>query len=351
MTSVRSDTARPAAGALLLTAAGGALLAAIGLPAAWLVAGLVAGIAAALVHGRAVELPAAVTVASEAVIGVALGALLDPAALAPLGDAWPAVALVVAATLGLSVAAGVVLGRRTGLDRPTAALGMSAGGAPGIVAASRDLGADSRLVALMQFVRVALVVATAPPLALLLDSGGRAGGGPSGLLGEHSATAGAVLAALGCAAIGLFAARYLRLPAGSLLLPLAASAAFTLAGGSVAFPVPVTAVALAGLGMALGLRFDRATLASARRVMAATLAGVVFVLAGCAGLAVVLGVAAGLDPLTAYLATTPGGFSTVLAAASDTSAQITVVLGVQTLRLLLIVVAAPLLVRPLARAP
>lgn len=135
----------------------------------------------------------------------------------------------------------------------------------------------------------------------------------------------------------------LRLPAGGLLVPLLLAAGVTLAGGEVAFPAAVSAVALAVLGLGIGLSFDRDTVRRAGRAAPAALAGIGAVIAGCAALAVVLGLAAELDALTAYLATTPGGFTTVLATASDTGAQSTIVLGVQTLRLLLMVAAAPLL--------
>ena len=81
-----------------------------------------------------------------------------------LADDWLAVTLVSLATLAVSLAAGAILARTTTLDRPTAALGMIAGGASGIVGISDDLGGDDRLVAFMQYLRVLVVVLVTPLL-------------------------------------------------------------------------------------------------------------------------------------------------------------------------------------------
>ena len=77
------------------------------------------------------------------------------------------VLLVLAGTLVFCLVAGAVLARTTQMDAPTAALGMMAGGASGIVGMSGDLGGDDRLVAFMQYARVFVVVLTPVGLALV----------------------------------------------------------------------------------------------------------------------------------------------------------------------------------------
>jgi hypothetical protein len=69
----------------------------------------------------------------------------------------------------------------------------------------------------------------------------------------------------------------------------------------------------------------------------------------CGGLAWVLHVTAHVSLLDAYLATTPGGLYAVLATAFGSGANTTFVLAVQGLRLLVMVLAAPLVVRWLLR--
>src|SRR6185369_4839316 len=97
---------------------------------------------------------------------------------------------------------GAVLARTTEMDGPTAALGMVAGGASGIVAMAGDLGGDDRLVAFMQYARVLVVVLATPVLAGVLFPGGQStaaapDGGP--LLGD----AGGWGLTIGCALAGV----------------------------------------------------------------------------------------------------------------------------------------------------
>jgi uncharacterized membrane protein AbrB (regulator of aidB expression) len=70
----------------------------------------------------------------------------------------------------LLIVAGILLARVARLDRPTASLGMVAGGASGIVAMAGDLGADDRLVAFMQYLRV-LIITLLTPLLVPLTAG------------------------------------------------------------------------------------------------------------------------------------------------------------------------------------
>src|SRR4051794_41422081 len=101
---------------------------------------------------------------AQAVTGVSLGVYVQSSSLNAVADAWLPVAAVSAATLVLSLLCGWALIRTVGLDPPTAALGMIAGGASGIVGMADELGADDRLVAVMQYLRVLVVVVLTPIL-------------------------------------------------------------------------------------------------------------------------------------------------------------------------------------------
>ena len=181
--------------------AGGIALDALGLPSSYLFAALLLGLAIALARPGRVELDPRAFRAAQAIAGVSLGAYLQTEALRAVAGSLAPVLLISAATLGLSLAAGSILARTTPLDPPTALLGMIAGGASGIVGMSGELGADDRLVAFMQYLRV-LVVVLLTPIGIAVFFGGDHGGGaaapPSaGLLGawwEWPLTAGLALA-------------------------------------------------------------------------------------------------------------------------------------------------------------
>src|SRR4051794_8525291 len=201
-----------------LTAGAAVALGALGMPSPTLFAALVIGLTAALTRPRsALQLPANAFLAAQAVCGVTIGAYLQADALKALGSAWLPVLIVSAATLFMSIGMGWLLARFTELDRPTATLGMIAGGASGIVTMADDLGADDRLVAFMQYMRVLVVVLLTPLLTAVVGGGGGGGGGPS-----TPALAGATdwLAPRAIAPVGALAARRVGLPAGTLLGPM-----------------------------------------------------------------------------------------------------------------------------------
>src|SRR3954465_4555986 len=184
---------------------------------------LLAGLALALAAPGRVRVGPGVFVAARALTGVALGTYLRSSSLSALGDDWLPVAVVSAATLAVSLGAGLLMARLTELDRPTGALGMVAGGASGIVTMARELGADDRLVAFMQYLRVLVVVLLTPLLVTLLFPGQHPGGVPTGHQPVYGDFRGWALT-VSLAVAGALAARALHVPAGLLLGPMVLAA-------------------------------------------------------------------------------------------------------------------------------
>ncbi len=332
--------------------AGGLALDAVGLPSSYLFAALLLGLAIALARPDSVALPPVGFRAAQAVAGVTLGAYLQADALEAVAGALAPVLLVSAATLGLSLGAGAILSRTTPLDPPTALLGMIAGGASGIVGMSGELGADDRLVAFMQYLRVLVVVLLTPiGIAVLFGGEHGSGGAPppsSGLLGvpwEWAATAALALA-------GAWAAGRLRVTAGVLLGPMIATGALVLAGPLEGFAVPdlLGQAAFALIGLQVGLRFTPETVRLLGRLTLPVLGAIAGLLVTCFGLAVLLDATTSATLLDSYLATTPGGLYAVLAVAYGSNADTTFIVAVQTLRVVAMVLLAPLAVRWLLRA-
>jgi uncharacterized protein len=99
----------------------------------------------------------------------------------------------------------------------------------------------------------------------------------------------------------------------------------------------------------VGLRFTPGLLRQAGRLLLPALAAIAGLLVACFGLALVLRSTAHVSLLDSYLATTPGGLYAVLAAAFGTGADTTFVIALQALRLFVMVLRAPLVVRRLVR--
>jgi membrane AbrB-like protein len=324
-----------------------------GLPSSTLFGALLLGLALALTRPDRLAMPDWAFTAAQAVTGVTIGTYLQASSLRAIGDAWLPVTLVSAGTLGVSIGAGLLLARVTSLDAPTAALGMIAGGASGIVTMARELHGDDRLVAFMQYARVLVVVLLTPLLIPLVFPGhhgaGVASTGSEPFLGEPVEWLVAPLVAV----VGAVLGRLGRIPAGTLLGPMILAGALTLSGlgDDVTVPPLLRETAFAVIGLQVGLRFTVATVRQVGRLLAPVLACIVVLLVACFGLAAALAATTPVSLLDAYLATTPGGLYAVLAVAFGAGANTTFIIAVQGLRVLVMVLLAPVAVRRLVGPP
>jgi len=312
-------------------------------------------VASALAWPGRPAVPGWVRPVALAVVGGVLAATFRPSVFPLLARHWPAVSLVVGVTLLLSLAVGLLLSRVARLDRKSAALGTLPGAASGMLAMSAPLGADPRLVAVSQFTRVIVVVVCA---ALVSRLGLAPGPAADPALGHGLTTSnfeGATLVNGGwpaygltalVAALGAWAGTRLRLPAGALMGPLVLGVFLEELGlVRLAWPPGVPQAAYLFLGLWVGLLFDRDSVKTVGRLFPFVLASAVALVIACAGLGWVLGAITGMDGLTAYLATTPGGIDSVAIMALGSGADAPLVLAVQTLRLFAVVLVASLLGR------
>jgi hypothetical protein len=254
---------------------------------------------------------------------------------------------IIAVTLGtvlISLLAGRVLAVRDDVSQVTGAFAMIAGGASGVVAIARDLGADDRVVTVVQYLRVFLVLLAMPLVTALAFH-------PERGLGRFERGGASLAADLAYVVVsvagGLLIARLVPVTTAALLGPLAVAVALTATGwlGTPAVPVVLQWIAYTLIGVQVGLRFTRSSLASIARMLPVVLVIMVAMIGLTAAMGVALAWLTPVDGLTAYLATTPGGLFAVLATAADTGSDVTYVMAVQLFRLLVILAFTPLLAR------
>jgi membrane AbrB-like protein len=199
----------------------------------------------------------------------------------------------------------------------------------------------------MQYARVLIVVLLTPLLVPVAFSGQH-------VAGAGSVTSGPVFghpvdwaATIALAVVGALVGRRIRLPAATLLGPMIVSGAVTLAaiGGGFAVPPVLRETAFAVIGMRIGLRFTVATVRLVGRLLVPVTLCILGLLVACFGLAVGLELTTPASLLDAYLATTPGGLYAVLAVAFGAGANTTFIIAVQGLRVLVMVLLAPVMVR------
>ena len=316
-------------------------------PAALLLGPMLAAIVFG-VRGAGLALPRPLFLAAQAVIGC----LVARSATTEIAATLREDGLIILAVVGVTVLAGALTGlaltRLRVLPGTTAAWGSSPGGAAAMVAMAEDYGADPRLVAFMQYVRVAAVVLSASLAArLFADVSGAASAAASG---ETWSWAG-LAATFAVAVAGFGLAALLRLPSAPLIGPMLLGALLHATGLlDIALPGPVLDAAYAAVGWYVGLRFNRRTLDE-------TLHALPGVLTATAGIILLCGVWAWalthwlpIDFLTAFLATSPGGLDSVAIIAVGSRADVSFVLAVQTLRLFVVLAIGPILAKWIARA-
>lgn len=332
---------------LLATAAAILLLDAVHLPSPALFGSLLAGMFYALTMATPLQIPRRAFTLGQALVGVTIGAMVSLPTLERLSTDWPSILAVTVGTLVISVLAGQLLGLRRDVSSTTGAFAMVAGGASGVVALARDLGADDRVVTIVQYLRVLLVLLVMPVVTALVFDPQRGSGAAVGHV--RTELPADLLYTVVSVVLGLAVSRYTGLPAGSLLGPLLVAVAITATGvlGPVAVPSALQNLGYLLIGVQVGLRFTRESLRSIAALLPLATLLIVLVIATCAGMGALLSALTGVDELTAYLATTPGGLYAVLAAAADSGSDVTYVLAVQVIRVFAMLFAAPLLARVL----
>lgn len=316
-------------------------LAAVGLSAAALFASLVVAAFFAVRGIGPHRVPKPAGMLAQGILAVSIGLMVDTDTLSALGAAWLPALGVCVATLVVSVAAGFVLAAHKDVDALTGALSMIAGGAQGLVAVTRELGGDERIVAVVQYLRVGLIIVTMPLVATLVFGAGSS----SGAVRDSGGSAWYVdlLVVAACIVAGIGVAKLIRLPAPATLGPLAVSMALELSGWihSVSAPTVLLPIAFVIIGWQAGLAFTRDSVRAVGRVLPYAVVLIVVVGVICALLGLLLSHAAGITLLEGYLATTPGGLSAVLAVSAASGANVTFVAAVQVVRLVIMLFAAP----------
>ncbi|EAP3701780.1 AbrB family transcriptional regulator [Salmonella enterica] len=207
-----------------------------------------------------------------------------------------------------------------------------------------DYGADIRLVAFMQYLRV-LFVAGAAVLVTRLILGDSAAAVSQQVI-WFPPLSGNLLTTLLLAIVAGIAGRLLRIPSGTMLLPMLAGAILHSQGIiEIELPEWLLAVAYMAIGWRIGLGFDRQVFFMALRPLPQILLSIFALMAICAAMAWGMAYYMQIDFMTAYLATSPGGLDTVAAIAAGSSADMALIMAMQTLRLFSILLTGPAVAR------
>lgn len=315
---------------------------ALHLPAALLLGPMIAGIIFSM-RGVTLQLPRSAFLAAQAILGCMIAQNLTGSILTTLAVNWPIVLAILLVTLLSSAIVGWLLVRYSSLlEIP--GHGVLLGGAAAMVAMAQDYGADIRLVAFMQYLRV-LFVAGAAVLVTRMMLGDNAEAVNQQIVWFPPVSINLLLTIL-LAVVAGTAGCLLRLPSGTMLIPMLAGAVLQ-SGQLITIELPewLLAMAYMAIGWRIGLGFDKQILLRALRPLPQILLSIFALLAICAGMAWGLTRFMHIDFMTAYLATSPGGLDTVAVIAAGSNADMALIMAMQTLRLFSILLTGPAIAR------
>lgn len=349
MTSATARAGLEWAGLAALSVALSTLLAVAAFPASILIGPMLAAIALGM-GGSERRVPRPVFTAAQGVVGCLIAGSITSEVLREVVRDWPSLLFGVTVTILASTLVGWLSARFGTMPGSAAAWGSAPGAASAMVAMAGEFGADARLVATMQYVRVICVV-----LAASLVSRALVGETPAQIPPPAAPEAAAfhlpgLIATVMVAGAGSWLGRQLRVPAGGLLVPLAIGAVINGSGVvHLALPGWLLALAYTVIGWSIGLHFERAALARSIRALPEIVAASFAVIALCGAAAWAMVRLMGFGPLTAFLATSPGGIDTVAIIALAGGADTPFVMALQTLRVLTVVATGPAIARLVAR--
>jgi membrane AbrB-like protein len=230
------------------------------------------------------------------------------------------------------------------LPGTTALWGTSPGAASVMTIMAESYGADVRLVAFMQYGRVVLVAVVAAFVTRTF--GVTTAHAPAAIVWFPPVEWLALGETLALAVVGPLIARRLNIPAGAFLVPMIAGIVLTHMGWmSIELPTWLLAASYALVGWNVGLRFTRPLLIHAARALPRVLACILAMIVLCGGVAWLMVLAIGVDPLTAYLATSPGGSDSVAIIAASSNVDVSFVMAMQTVRMIAVLFIGPVLTK------
>jgi membrane AbrB-like protein len=321
----------------------------LGLPASLLIGPMVAAILLALSVGQgSLRVPRWPLLFGQALVGMLMARAITIDILHTMAADAPLFLAMIFSVVAIAALLGWVLTRWQVLPGTTAVWGSSPGAASAMVIMSEAYGADARLVAFMQYLRVVFVAVAASVVSRLWVAAD--GGEPPALILFPPLDWAALAATVALTCLAAYTAVRFRIQGGTIVVPLVLGSLLQGLGLlKIELPMWLLAISYALIGWSIGLRFTRGIIMHAARALPRVAGSILLLMSLCGSMAFALHTFAGVDPLTAYLATSPGGADSVAIIAASSDVDVPFVMAMQTGRFLVILLTGPMLARFIAR--
>lgn len=311
-----------------------------GLPLPWMLGPMIGNTVAAMLRAP-VRGPDKLRPFVIPIVGVMLGSGVTAELFGQLGS-WTLTLLLLPMFLGCASGLSFLVYRRIGgYDTVTAYYSAMPGGLNEMLILGGEAGGDERRIALSHAARILIViifVALFFGLILGVSSGGR---GTGNWIELDALSLSDYLILSGCAVVGAWLGRLLRLPAAPVFGPMILSGIAHVVGWvTVAPPTLFVIAAQITIGTIIGTRFAGATLAEIRKDLGLATVASVGMLAVAVGFAAVIAVASGIPLSQAFLAYSPGGLTEMSLLTLALGQDVTYVSVMHVIRITLVIGAA-----------
>lgn len=322
-------------GVIAVATAGGWIADRFGLPLAWLIGAAVTTAAISLIRAP-VPVPLTLYRAGQTVVGVAVGLTVTADIVQRIGaHVWviPAAAFV---SLSIGRMLMPVVARYGNLDRTTAFFALVPAGIAEMADQAGRHGADVGAVATFHTLRVFLIVMILPPLITALEPPVElavAAAGPGGWAVLTEGWTPSLGVALAIGLVAALAGGRIGVPSAFIIAPMAVTAVLSGSGAIHAEePVVLLTAAQIALGLSLGARFQRATLARLPRALLVGIPAMLFHAGIMTALALFTARAVGFDTAVLLLGFATGGIAEMVLTAQTVGADAALVTAYQLAR-------------------
>ena len=314
-------------------------------PVGWLLGPMIAGIIYAIIKGSPQPLPRIIIMLGKAIIGIATAFRFSPETINIVSTYAIPVVGGILLTAALSMFKGYLLSLWGGISRATGFLASIPGTASAIVAMSEELGADPIAVAILQYLRLLLVVFIIPTATIFMFPTIEQTQTTSFVLTSGKTSIPMfwdLLIVAGCCGLGIWGGKLLRLPSsaflGSFIVGLT-----TLWGSPYQLQVPqwLFAVGLLLVGIFIGVQFDWENARKLWKAILIDIGLVIGLIIGCFGVGYEFCNLTEVDLITSLLSFTPGGLEAMIATVNELGGDASLVLAIQLTRMLTIILIGP----------
>ncbi|WXL27457.1 AbrB family transcriptional regulator [Ectopseudomonas mendocina] len=315
-------------------------------PAAFMLGAMLAGIGVTA-RGWQLKLPTSLSNIAQAIIGCLIGSSITLNLLPHTANNLWLYSGITLSVLVISLGVGILVSRIQVLPGTTGIWGSLPGAAPMMIILSEQHGAAPHLVAFVQYTRVVMMAFVA---ALVVGAFAGNSSAPSSVSVPPLGGSGEPLGALLVVGGSLLIARLV--PRASNIFLIAIVLGFALGSTELLSTHPpfwLQALGFVLLGWSIGLRFTREVRQAAVNAFFKVVALLAAMIALCLIPAAVLVLVFGIDPLTAYLASSPGGVDSIAIIASGSPVDMPFIITAQMFRFVIVLVFGPALTRFIAR--